>query len=209
MLRPKLHKNGFAYPATAPLPFDGFGWTSTEPVFKDIIDELKPKLIIEVGTWLGASARHMVKCAREHHADVELIAVDTFLGSQEFDGWPDIVGKLLQYGRIDAYPQFLSNVIHAEMQEHITPLPLDSMNAFHVLKKLGVKADLVYIDGGHCYELVHRDIGCYMQLMRPGSIMLIDDWNWPGVMQAVIEIFGELLPVKNSKFVWRFPCEES
>jgi len=74
-------------PETATLPE---GWGSTHPYFKQYIDQLKPKLIVEVGTWLGGSAIHM---GHQLHAaglnDSCIICVDTWLGSSEHFLYPD------------------------------------------------------------------------------------------------------------------------
>jgi predicted O-methyltransferase YrrM len=72
---------------------DTQGWSSTGESFNEAIKKLKPKTIIEVGTWKGASAINMAKLTlAEGVRDVELevICVDTFLGSYE----------LLHYGNI-------------------------------------------------------------------------------------------------------------
>ena len=41
------------------LPFDAHGWGGQSPAFRELISQVKPRLIVEVGTWKGASALKM------------------------------------------------------------------------------------------------------------------------------------------------------
>jgi|HubBroStandDraft_4_1064222.scaffolds.fasta_scaffold00046_69 SAM-dependent methyltransferase len=204
-VRGKIYRHQpFEYPAQPPLPFDGFGWNSTERIFETLIRRLKPSVILEVGSWYGASAIHMARLALNQRGPldppVEVIAIDTFLGSvymwqnAEFD-------KHRVNGRIDVYPQFLSNVIWTGLTNTITPLPLDSVNAAYLLGQAGVVADLIYIDGGHEYEHVMQDIACYKDLLRPGGVLLGDDANFPDVHRAAVDSIPGF-EIHDRKFVW-------
>ena len=50
--------------------------------------------------------------------------------------------------------------------------------------------DFVLIDGSHAYNDVHDDITAWLKKLKPGSLLAGDDYEWPGVKQAV----NELLP---------------
>jgi SAM-dependent methyltransferase len=207
-IRSRLYKNQpFTYPAQPLLPFCDEGWNSTESVFEATIRRVKPTVILEVGSWYGASAIHMARLALNQRGltdpPVELIAIDTFLGSTymwqlaEYD-------KHRVFGRVDVYPQFLSNVIHCGLTNTITPLPIDSINAAYLLADCGIKADLIYIDGGHDYPQVVQDLRCYKTLLRPGGAMLGDDIGLAGVWNAATEVLGEFA-THDRKFVWTAP----
>lgn len=67
-------------------PYEGFDVsaysfndrTESHPIFRYVISQLKPKLIIEVGTWKGASAVHMAELCKEYEIDgAEIVCVDT------------------------------------------------------------------------------------------------------------------------------------
>ena len=47
------------------LPFDAHGWGGQSPAFRELITQLKPRLILEVGTWKGASALEMAAALRD------------------------------------------------------------------------------------------------------------------------------------------------
>ena len=122
-------------------PYDGFdaaayqldvtGWGAHHPWFEQIIAQVKPRLILEVGTWKGASAIHMAKTARRFNPGAQVLCVDTWLGSHKIL-WtrPDYRSQLLlKNGFPQQYFQFLANVVHTKMQDSIFPLPMTSYAA--------------------------------------------------------------------------------
>lgn len=152
-------------------------WGSEDPFFYEIINELKPQVVIEVGTFLGRSAIHMGQQLRGAGLDSAIICVDTWLGDEIHWMLPDI-RPLLRHtcGRPELYQTFLNNVFITSMDKTIVPLPMDSMSAARLLAKLGVHADLVYIDGCHAEGEVYRDLEAYWARLRPGGAMLVDDY---------------------------------
>ena len=47
---------------------------------------------------------------------------------------------------------------------------------------------MIYIDAGHEYESVIKDIEMYWQLLNDGGVMILDDYiGWSGVTKAVNE----------------------
>lgn len=49
---------------------------------------------------------------------------------------------------------------------------------------------LVFVDGGHDYETCKSDTENAFKLIRPGGLVIWDDYNvdWPGVMRAIDEV---------------------
>lgn len=156
------------------------GWNSYDPIFLELIQKHRPQFIIEVGTWLGASAIHMARCQAECGIAGQVLCVDTWLGSVEF--WtnqddPTRYGSLnLNHGYPTVYYQFLANVLHAGCREYIIPFPQTSANAARWLALKRVQADLVYLDASHEYGDVMADLDLYWPLVKPGGVMLGDDW---------------------------------
>ena len=167
---------------------DLMGWGQHSPVFDALIEETKPGLIIEVGTWLGASAIKMAKKLDELGLDCPVLCIDTWLGAAFH--WEDPESRKylgLKNGYPTLYYQFLANVALSSQQERIIPLPLASTAAFRWLKNLNVTADLIYIDADHEAEAVYTDINSYWTLKSPDGVVFGDDYDpgWPGVVKAV------------------------
>lgn len=50
--------------------------------------------------------------------------------------------------------------------------------------------DIVYIDGDHRQAAVEADLAAWFPKVRPGGVLCGDDFDWPGVSQAVIDFMG-------------------
>lgn len=172
------------------LPPDFGGWNGESPWFENVIRQVHPSLIIEVGSWKGQSAITMGNALKKLNLRATIHCVDTWLGALEF--WGDLSDTqerdlLLKNGYPNIYYQFLSNVIHAGLQDYILPFPNTSLIAARYFKNQGMVADLIYIDASHDYEDVLLDLEAYFPLLRNGGIMFGDDYNqhWKGVICAV------------------------
>lgn len=178
------------------------GWGSNCPTFDQVITGYRPKLIIEVGTWKGGSAIHMANVCRNlyNNEDFEIVCVDTFLGSVEH--WNKVSFNMtFDNGRPDVYKTFISNVIQTNNTKVITPFPVDSHNGQQVLDYYGVQADMIYIDAGHDFDAVVKDIEGYKKLLRPGGILLGDDIQLESVVDACNQTIPGWIPI-NYKFFW-------
>ena len=153
-------------------PYDGFvadpnavdlqGWGSTDPIFKQLIDGLKPRLIVEVGTWKGRSAIHMAALLRSAGLAATIICIDTWLGSSEHAVNPERRADLkCRHGWPQLYFTFLNNVICEGFSEVIVPFANTSENAAIVMAKYNLKANLIYVDAAHEYDAALRDFGLF------------------------------------------------
>jgi hypothetical protein len=177
-------------------PEDRQGWGSYHPVFAAVLKRLTPKLIIELGSWKGASAIHMAGLCRDMAKQCEVVCVDTWLGSQANYMRPiDEFYRSLRHvnGFPSLYYTFLGNVKRAGFADVITPLPLPSQLAAQVLRHYGAKADMIYIDAAHDYASVKGDLESYWPLLTENGVLIGDDYvQWPGVTKAANEFAGEM-----------------
>jgi hypothetical protein len=176
------------------------GWSSDHPALKKLVQGLRPELIIEVGSWKGRSAINMAKYAAEVGLATEIICVDTWLGSPEH--WlnkedPNFYQSLkIQNGTPTFYYTFLKNVVDNKLQDVITPFRVPSETAYFILRRLNIRAKLIYIDAGHEYESVLNDLNMYTRLLTDDGVICGDDYiMWESVTRAVNEF-----AVKNPGF---------
>lgn len=150
-------------------------WGSTHRWFHEIIDELKPEVIVEAGTYLGGSAIHMGKKVKELGLDCVIICIDTWLGSIE--NWLKNFEQIgLVNGRPTIYNHFISNVIMAGLEKVCLPLPINSLNGARLLNSLGISSSFVYIDSSHEEGDVLMDLNTYYDLvLEPDGILVADD----------------------------------
>ena len=140
---------------------DTQGWGSQHPVFNAVLRRIRPTIIVEVGTWKGASAIHMADLCKRLGLACEIICVDTWLGSPGIYTRPDdqYYASLAHiHGYPSLYYTFLTNVVSAGHADIITPLALPTQLAAEVLHEFGLQADVIYIDAAHDYRSVSADL---------------------------------------------------
>ena len=167
-------------------------WGGTDPLFGEIIRDLKPKLVFEIGSWKGASAITMARAAEEAALETHILCIDTWLG--QTPSWttrrndPVFYGGLrmsLGYPRL--YNDFWYNVVRHGMQDRITPLPATSRDAARILKFHKQSADLIYLDGSHEREDVAEDLANWSRRLNLGGHIFGHDYQMPGVRLSVDE----------------------
>lgn len=147
------------------------GFCPNEVEYFDFISkftkELKPKRILEIGSGWGISA-----CAFLLNSDATLITID----SQD----------------LDTMKLFVDRIEGCELWDRVEFI---SSRSEYALPEIREHFDLVYVDGGHTYDLVKRDLELAFDM---GDVILMDDflhrYNWTGdygVNKAVCEFCKE------------------
>ena len=171
------------------------GWNSVHPYLTRAIDEVKPHIIVEIGVWKGGSLITMARHLQQSQLDAVAIGIDTRLGSSEHWIWRD---RFPDLGFIAGYPnlymKFAANVFDQNVQDFVVPLPLDSVNAFHLLMHYSIKPDIVHIDAGHDFQSVTSDLSLWWPFLNPGGVLIGDDYFdsrvWPEVNRGFDEFFA-------------------
>jgi len=154
------------------------GWNSDSISFNYAITRFSPESIVEVGSWLGASAIHMASLTT-----APIICVDTFLGSNEVL-WREGKASNVVLNFDVIYKQFRANITSKELNTQVTPLPMTSSSAAELFAKHNVTIDMVYLDAGHREREVYADLQDWWPLTN--KVLVGDDYNshWPGVIAA-------------------------
>lgn len=169
------------------------GWNGDNPIFAELIQKLKPNVVIDVGVWKGWSTITMAQTFKDRNIDGCVIAVDTFLGSPEH--WDKKQNSFVRnHGYPDLYQQFLSNVYNYGLSEYVIPIPQLSTTAAQILKQNNITASIIHIDAAHEYEAVKNDVEAYWEMITPGGYMIGDDFDpsWPGVVRAANEFANKV-----------------
>jgi predicted O-methyltransferase YrrM len=179
------------------LTIDLQGWGSDSPIFAKLIEEVRPQLVIEVGSWKGGSAIEMAKQIQARHLDCKIFCVDTWLGSLEHWQKKDSPKNgsyrslRLRHGFPHLYDQFLYNVMATGVRDVIIPFPTTSLTAARWFEWKGIKADLIYIDASHEEPDVYQDLHAYEAVLSSDGVIFGDDWRWEGVQSAVQRFVAE------------------
>lgn len=184
--------------------------------------KLKNISILEIGSWLGASALSFAQGLKEHNnAQGSITCVDAWKPFFDEEKNSGDVHKNMQamLGSDVAYNIFLHNISTLPKSILCQHLKGTSDNILPMLK--AEQFDVIFIDADHTYEPVKRDILNSIPLLKDGGIICGDDLNLqmfecdknlakksaeldfikdtktgrnfhPGVTVAVDEIFGKV-----------------
>lgn len=148
--------------------------TTTElSVFISILAYLSPGPIVEFGTFTGRNAYNMALNTRQ-----SIYTIDS--------GIPDHEGYGAYTPGEDFLTADLANRPHLILGDSRTvTIPVEPHTA-----------GLVFVDGGHDYEVVKSDSARAFDLIRPDGVIIWDDYHgtWPGVIKAIDEL-AETVPL--------------
>ncbi|MQM18829.1 hypothetical protein Taro_051825 [Colocasia esculenta] len=173
---------GFPPPHAAPLlrPNRLRGWGSKAPVFQSLIEAVRPRVIVEVGTFLGASALHMANLTSD--LGTIILCLDDFRGWPGFRRMPPPKKDLFKdiadlNGDVVLMYQFMQNVVASGEEDRVLPVPFSTASGLAALCEWGVYADLVEVDAGHDFHSAWQDINLAWEVVRPGGIMFGHDYH--------------------------------
>ena len=151
------------------------------------------KKILEIGSWHGRSTRVLA----ENTTGV-VYAVDMWNGYFQ----PQFYKSAQQNNGDHAFLEFLKNNGDLIDKGKIIPIRIHSGTANWVFKQLGIKFDMIFIDGDHEYEGIRSDIIGAKSLLADGALLCGHDYLYlVGVQRAV----NELVPgyaVEQKTSIW-------
>ncbi|XP_057528184.1 uncharacterized protein LOC130806938 [Amaranthus tricolor] len=169
------------------------GWGSYGAVFENLIKKVRPKVIIEIGSFLGASATHMAELTRNLGLETQILCIDDFRGWLGFRDQFKYVG--MENGDVLLLAQFLQNVVSLNSTESILPIPFSTGTTLDILCKWGIMGDLIEVDAGHDFHSAWVDINLAHKLLKPGGVMFGHDYfngyDRQGVRRAV-DLFAKV-----------------
>lgn len=174
------------------------GWMNSEEL-NWLTDKAKErKRIVEVGSFLGRSTVAMARSTKG-----EVWAIDDFRGPRAGEAGEPVKLSLTQDEILAAFQKNISSLSNVRyiQADHAD---CAKFPAEWVRGNEQEKPDMVFIDGGHEYEAVKRDILIWKERLAQGGLLCGHDANWPGVRRAL----AELIP--NCKLaagqIWSAPC---
>lgn len=148
-------------------------------VIFDLIDEVKPRTIVEIGVARAVRAKEMSARALRYHPDFHYTGYDVFDSVGEFNspGAREFHQQVHNHKRVEsrrwclrklqnmtegkygpAYPRFTFRLIEGRTQD--------------TLHGKNVSADLVFIDGDHRLETIRKDYAA----VKNSRLVIFDDY---------------------------------
>jgi predicted O-methyltransferase YrrM len=122
---------------------------------------------IEIGLAYGVSALHICRALVESgNTEARHVALDPF----QAKGFANCGLQVLNEAGVGSLVEF-----HAEMSQIALPRFLQEQRHF----------DLAFVDGNHRFDSVFVDLFYLGRLLRRGGVILLDDYQLPGIRRAV------------------------
>ena len=150
--------------------------------------------IVEIGSWKGKSTIWLARGSRRG-AGGAVYAIDPHTGSSEHRA---------HYGAVDTVKDFTENLRRAGVESSVIPRVMTSETA---AKTFAEPIELIFIDGGHEYELIKRDFDLWFPRVVEGGLMAFHDTalhrgaGWPGPKRLVEEQVYRSTRFRNVRFV--------
>ena len=138
-------------------------WWEHVPVAHWLMEVVKPKIVVELGTHYGVSFFSFCEAAKTLSDESFIYAVDTWKGDSQagiYDN--DVYEKVKKHQ--EANYKTISRMIKSTFDEASVHFVDESI-------------DLIHIDGLHTYEAVKHDFTLWRAKLKPGGTILFHDWN--------------------------------
>ena len=147
--------------STKPEYFQVSRWTGHIPFGMLLVDLMRPRCFVELGTHYGVSYMAFCQAVKMLNAGTRCYAVDTWTGDPQAGAYSDEVLSTLRAHHDPAYGSFstLMQMSFDEAAEHFDPGSID----------------LLHIDGCHQYEAVRHDFETWRPRLSDQAVVLFHD----------------------------------
>ena len=175
----------------------------------------KPKNFLEIGVFHGVTSRNVCELLYSFHGnDFKFTGIDLFVNDETLlkdEYIPKIKFsnplKTIYYKYIIRLDPYSVDSILRLLKKFQKNVNIIKGNSNKVLKEINVdKFDYVFLDGGHKYETVKKDLENLTQIVNNDGTILCDDYDLsyaPGVKKAIEDFVSEKnfnLKILNSRF---------
>jgi predicted O-methyltransferase YrrM len=151
-------------------------------------------VFVELGAYKGKSTLFIVTEINNRNRNIKFHTIDTFEG----DSGSNDEQEIEAYRKVNVskmFDEFSENTKH--LKEHFNVIVGKSDESSKFFEDNSV--DVIFIDAGHSYDAVIRDIKSWLPKIKDGGIMSGHDYDsWAGVNKAVNEIFDKVDKIDNN-----------
>jgi len=178
--------------------------THTNKDSKNIMHIIQPDTVgAEIGVWFGNTSTLFLKKNLKKLYMVDAYSIEPYKENTEatfqeyLAKYSRITGEIAPTGFQKYYDR-----VFAEVKSRFRTykeVEICRMTSDDWFEKYGdVELDWIYIDGDHSYEGCFKDLENSLKIVKPGGIILGDDYGWPnakwskpGVTKAVDEFINK------------------
>jgi hypothetical protein len=164
----------------------GFPWAGHRYFAKDLVETLEPKVIVELGTWMGTSMFSMLQGVKNKNLTTEFNAIDTWTGEKHtgfYEG--NLILENIKVILQKYYSGCKVNLIRSFFDEALNKFENNSI-------------DILHIDGLHTYEAVKHDYNTWQEKLTPNGVILFHDIMVRNFDFGVYQLWDELIEDKKN-----------
>jgi hypothetical protein len=135
------------------------------------IDRVKPKTIVEIGTWKGVRAQQLIARAMKYQDYVSYKGFDLFE-----DLTPEVKVEEFNGKTYTSVEEAAKNI--SKVTENYTLIKGNTRQTIKEFfgKRYKPTVDFIFIDGGHSFETIESDWNACKELMHKDTVVLFDDY---------------------------------
>ena len=138
-------------------------WVGHIPFAAWVIQEVSPKIFVELGTHSGNSYFTFCQSVAQAGLSTKCYAVDTWQGDEHAGEYNDAIYSKVAIHNSKHYARF-SALLRMKFDDAATYFDDESI-------------ELLHIDGLHTYEAVHHDFETWLPKLAPGAVVMFHDTN--------------------------------
>lgn len=174
-----FHKPGFEYQPELNQYLDAFGWLGHTYFAYDLVANVKPSTVVELGTHWGVSFFSFCQATKDHSPTTKLYAVDTWKGEEHAGLYGEKV-----ISKVQRIKEKYFSTLHIELLRKTFDEALADFDDQTI--------DLLHIDGLHTYDAVKHDFESWLPKLSKNGLVLFHDTAETGRGFGVHKFWGEL-----------------
>lgn len=174
----------------------------------DLLGSSPLRLVAEVGSFVGTSAVHVWGPLARSRPGALVLCIDTWQGDLNMRLHPKYASFMrLNHGIPTLSGYFLDRIVAHNLTDVVYPLAMTSLVAARLLAVLGWHLDAVFVDSAHEMGETLVELHMYYNLLRPGGVLLGDDFRSFSAVRHDVGVFSTCtgVPVRHlgyGKHIW-------
>lgn len=140
-----------------------YSWVGHIPFAQYLVNELKPNVIVELGTHSGNSFCSFIYSAKKYSPLTRVYAIDLWEGDEQAGFYSEDIYRELKNFLNNYYPEY-GSLIRKDFNEAVNEFKNNTI-------------DILHIDGLHTYEAVKNDFFTWKPKVKNDGIILFHDIN--------------------------------
>jgi predicted O-methyltransferase YrrM len=167
--------------------------------FLQHVKEKQPKNFLEIGVFHGVTSRNVCDLLKAIHGNnfkftgIDIFSTEDNLTKDEFIPKTKFSNplKTLYYKHLIRLDPYSIVSVKKLLRKYKNNINIIKGNSNEILPEIIIeKFDYVFLDGGHKYETVLKDLKILTKVIKNGGVILCDDYDLtyaPGVKKAIDE----------------------